>query len=363
MFPTTFAQIIGNEPIKKQLARMIAKRAIGHALCFAGPEGIGKSLFAWALSAQLMEQMDPGKNHPLKIQKGQHPDIHVYRPEGKLGLHSIQSMKEFSDEVYLPPFEASWKTFIIHDADRMLSTSANALLKTFEEPPPRTLIILLSRSKASLIPTILSRCSTLHFQSLSKEEIDAFLKTRTQLNEEERIKIASLAQGSAARAGRLAEGGGELRLQLLDLLARSPLGNYRQLKEGVQEINAQIEAAKKQAEEAIELQTDQMTASQRNALEKELEGFVATAQAQEATSLFETLLSWFRDLQVLFLGGSRDHLTNPDYFEDLEQIVQRGKFNGLGEIQQAVDEAYLSLKRSTSLTVCLETLFLKLGVV
>lgn len=363
MFPTTFAQIIGNETIKKQLTQMVAKRAIGHALCFAGPDGIGKSLFAWALSAQLMEEMEPGKHHSHKIQKGQHPDIHIYRPEGKLGLHSIQSMKEFSNEVYLPPFEASWKTFIIHDADRMLSYSANALLKTFEEPPPRTLIILLSRSKASLMPTILSRCSTLHFQSLSKEEIETFLKTRTQLEEGERIKIASLAQGSAARAARLAEGGGELRAQVLNLLARSPLGNYRQLKESVQEINTQIEAAKKQTEEAIEMQTDQMTASQWNALEKELEGLVAVSQAQEATALFETILSWFRDLQVLFLGGLRDHLTNPDYLEDLEQTVQRGKFKGLEEIQRAIEEAYLSLQRSTSLTVCLETLFLKLGVV
>ncbi len=84
-------------------------------------------------------------------------------------------MRQLSEEIYLPPYEANWKVFIIHDADRMLSYSANALLKTFEEPPPRTLIILLSRSQASLLPTIVSRCYTLHFQNLPSSLIQNFL--------------------------------------------------------------------------------------------------------------------------------------------------------------------------------------------
>ena len=141
MNPWCFSQIIGNEEIKKRLTRMLSKRAIGHALLFSGPDGIGKSLFAWAFAAQLMAEYDPEIDHARKIQSGQHPDIHIYRPEGKIGLHSIQSLRQLSQEVHLPPYEASWKVFIIHDADRMLSYSANTLLKTFEEPPPRTVII------------------------------------------------------------------------------------------------------------------------------------------------------------------------------------------------------------------------------
>ena len=366
MIPTDFSQIIGNDPIKNQLNSMVSKRAVGHALCFAGPEGIGKSLFAWALSARIMAEFDPGKDHARKIQIGQHPDIHVYRPEGKLALHSIQSMRQLSDEVSLPPYEASWKAFIIHDADRMLSYSANALLKTFEEPPPRTLIILLSRLKTALMPTILSRCSTLHFQSLADREIDQFLKKRYSLEDEPRTRIVRLAQGSAARAVRLAEQGDEVRTQLLNLMAQGPLGNYKRLKEGVQALSEQVESAKKHAEESAKgelsaTQGDQMNAAQRTALEKELEGITALALAQEAKALFEMILSWNRDLQVLLLGGSNSHLTNPDYAEYLEQAVQRGEFLPLAQVQQAVNEAYLSLQRSTSLAICLETLLLKLG--
>lgn len=366
MHPIDFTQIIGNEPVKDHLNRMISKQAVGHALCFAGPEGIGKSLFAWALAARIMTAFDPGKEHARKIQAGQHPDIHVYRPEGKLGLHSIQSLRQLSDEVYLPPYEASWKAFIIHDADRMLNYSANALLKTFEEPPPRTLIILLSRSQAALMPTILSRCSTLHFQSLSCTEIDEFLKHRFSLEDSVRAKIARQAQGSIGRAVKLAEQGDNARTQLLNILAQGPLGNYRMLKEGVQSLNEHVEETKKLTEEAAKeelclAQADQLTAAQRHSLEKELDGLTALALAQEAKIIFEIILSWYRDLHVLLLGGSSVHLTNPDYEEHLEQAVQRGECKSLEFVRRGVEEAYLALQRSTSLSICLETLLLKLG--
>ena len=64
---------------------------------------------------------------------------------------------------------------------------------------------------------------------------------------------------------------------------------------------------------------------------------------------------------MLLLGGPAAHLTNPDYEEPLEQAVQRGEFMPLDQVRQFVEEAYLALQRSTSLTICLETLLLKLG--
>ena len=256
--------------------------------------------------------------------------------------------------------------FIIQDADRMLSTSANALLKTFEEPPPRTVIILLSRSHAALLPTILSRCCTLHFHALSFEEIDTFLKLRYPLEDDPRSHIVRLARGSIGRASRLAEQGDVIRRQLLDVLAHGSLGNYRALKESVQALSAQVEANKTRAEEAAKSQlcqmaAEQLTAAQRASLEKELEGVVTLVLVQEAQALFEMILSWYRDLQVLRLGGSFSHLENPDYVELLEQAVQRGEFIPLDQVQRHIEEASLALQRSTSLSICLETLLLKLG--
>lgn len=365
MHPTNFSQIIGNEAIKRQLSAMVSKRAIGHALLFAGQQGIGKSLFAWALAASVMSEYDPGRDHARKIQAGLHPDIHVYRPEGKLGLHSIQSLRQLSQEVSLPPFEASWKVFIIHDADRMLSYSANALLKTFEEPPPRTIIILLSRSQMALMPTILSRCSTFHFQSLPADLIEKELKERKLLDDTSRPGIARLAQGSLGRALRLAEHGDGFRTEILNLLAKGRLGNYKVLRESILALVEKVEAAKKQAEdhakeELCQSQGENLSALQKSAIEKELEGMTALALAQEAQAIFELILSWTRDLHVLLLGGRPADLVNPDYLMDLEQAVQRGEVQPLDQVYKAVEEAYLTLQRSTPLSLCLETLLLKL---
>jgi DNA polymerase III subunit delta' len=365
MNPTCFSQIIGNEEIKKQLSRMISKRAIGHALLFAGPNGIGKSLFAWALAAEIMKAYDPNKDHARKIASGQHPDVHLYRPEGKLSLHSIQALRQLSQEVYLPPYEASWKVFIVHHADRMLSYSANALLKTFEEPPPRTLIILLSHSHAALLPTILSRCSTLHFRPLPSALIQEFLQKHDQLEESVKEKIVRQAQGSIGRATKLAEHGDAARTSLLNLLAHGLFANYRSLQAGIQAVTEQVENAKKQAEEAAKeelyiFSADQLSVQQQHALEKEVEGLTALAMAQEAEALFEVILFWYRDLQLILLGGPSSYLANPDYRAELEQAVQRGEAKSLDQVYRAVENAHLALQRSTSLSLCLETLCLKL---
>lgn len=365
MNPTCFSKIIGHEEIKKQLECKISKKMIGHALLFAGPAGIGKSLFAWALAARIISEYDPGKNHLYKIEAGRHPDIHVYRPEGKLGLHSMQAMRQLIEEVYLPPYEANWKIFIIHDAERMLSYSANALLKTFEEPPPRTLIILLSHSHAALIPTILSRCCILHFRLLSPQLINDFLRQNYQLEKIACDKIVRQAQGSLGRAVRLVTQGDMIRTTLFNLLAQRPFIDYRSFQESIQMISEQIELSKKQAEESskeevCQISMDLLSAQQKHIIEKELEGLIAIALMQEAQILFEYILSWYRDLQLILLGGSSSYLFNPDFQSDLEQAVQRGEFKPIDQVFQAVEDAYLALQRSTPLALCLENLFLKL---
>ncbi len=365
MSATQFSQIIGNEEIKIQLTRIIERRAIGHAFLFSGPEGIGKSLFATAFAAQMMHAYEPGKPHLEKISKSQHPDIHVYRPEGKLGLHSIQSLRQLSEEVHLPPYEASWKVFIVHDADRMLSTSANALLKTFEEPPPGTLIILLSHSAGLLLPTLLSRCSAFHFKALKEQEIVDYLSTNLNLDFEKTKKIASHAKGSINHAIRLATQGDDLRIALLDLFAKGKFYDFRALQKGIQSLTEKIESTKKQAEEASrdelkKMTQDSLSAVQQHAFEKEIEGLTALAFVQEARSLFETIADWYRDLQFLLLGGSPDRLTHPEFETELVQAVQRGEVKPLDQVYQAIENAYLSLQRSTSLPLVLENLFLTL---
>src|SRR3989304_6614260 len=130
-----FDDIIGNDLIKDKLKGSLENNTISNTILFSGPEAVGKSLFATVLAGRLMhpeEDIDPSALK--KIQANNHPDLHIYEPEGKTSHHSIASIRNLVEQVFMAPFEAKAKIFIIKDAHRMLIPSANALLKTLEEP-------------------------------------------------------------------------------------------------------------------------------------------------------------------------------------------------------------------------------------
>src|SRR3990167_9439119 len=100
-----FGSLLGNQPIKAYLTQAIEQNRLPHALLFTGLEGIGKRLFAQHLAAALL-------NSPLeRIEKGHHPDFHPLFPDGKVGLHSIETLRALIEEVHSAPFESSGKVF------------------------------------------------------------------------------------------------------------------------------------------------------------------------------------------------------------------------------------------------------------
>lgn len=364
-----FDSIVGNERIKGYLTRMIAKGEVGNSLLFAGPQGIGKSLFAAAFAKMLLCQDDPKGSHLHKLNAGTHPDIHIYSPEGKIGMHSIAAMRALSEEVYLPPHEAARKVFIIHDADRMLAYSANALLKTFEEPSLDTVIILLSSAPDLLLPTIISRCSAFQFHPLSDEEIIMLLMSSKQLPLEKAKGIAALSQGSVSKAYRLCQGKQDpMRSAVLQMLAAGKFSNYSRLMAKAKEFAEFVEVSTKRVEESSKQELlkgfcDKLSAFQRESVEKELEGIAAMQSMHEVEVLSDALLSWYRDLHLLSVGGDEKYLFNVDFLEDLRKAKSKGEeLVSLEDLQEAIKTTKLALSRSIGLTLCFENLFLRLNL-
>lgn len=359
VYPTSFDQLIGNEAVKRYLNSTIQNAAVGHAFLFSGPEGVGKSLFARAFAAGVMAAKGE-KEQIRKLALGIHPDLHVLQPEGKVGLHSIESLRRFGEEVYYPPYESLWKVFIIDDADKMSTYSANALLKTFEEPPENTLIILLTNLKSSLLPTILSRCRIIHFSPIEERMIKDYLVDSRRVEEKTATLAAYLAEGSISRA--LAETEElplEIRCRLLNLLAQGKLGSFRLLSEAAETIAKLVQKAREEEEgRHRKLDGGTFSVSQKEQLEKEAEGRGAILTGRLVNSLFATFQSWFRDLELLRIGGTKKMLLNPDFHAALEQEVQRGEVYSLKEIEKLLGAVGLSFKRFTPLSICLETLFL-----
>lgn len=358
------SEIIGNSDIKKYLQRIVMSNRIGNSLLFSGPDGVGKGLFALELATMLL-----GEENRERIFHRNHPDVRELRPEGKVAMHSMDALRSFISDVNLAPFEAKRKVFILLSADRMLPTSSNALLKTFEEPPQDTIIILLTSSPELLLPTILSRCSKISFKPVPEMELVAWLQNHHQVSsEKEACKVARLSKGSPGMAFKLlSEGENTMRAKLLNALCRAPFAHYGELKECVDSLTAEIDRIKKENEESVratlvEAYQSDASAAQKAAVEQEVQGMASIQSMHEIEAFFKHFLSWFRDLHLLQLNGNRALLMNPDFEPELATVAQRGNLADLEVIQQSIKEARTSIQRFTSVPAVLEALFLKTGV-
>ncbi|MDQ3767745.1 MAG: DNA polymerase III subunit delta' [Actinomycetota bacterium] len=171
---------------------------VPHAWLLLGPTGSGKRATALAMAAAFNCPELPGVGCGVcftctRIIKGRHPDLHQIAPEGQ--VISVETIRTgVIPEAARSPFEGRRKVFVIEEAERMHPSAQNALLKTLEEPPEDTIILLVSDQEDELLETVRSRCRVVHFQRVACEAIQGILE-------------AEGAEASAARlAARIADG-------------------------------------------------------------------------------------------------------------------------------------------------------------
>jgi DNA polymerase-3 subunit delta' len=198
-----FSTIEGHERSIRILQRAIANNALAHAYLFSGQAGIGKKKTALALAAAV-NCLNAGPEGGCgecpscrKVDTLGHPDVHVLVPDGD--EIKIDQIRQVQADFALKPFEGTKKVLIVDNAESMNAASANAFLKTLEEPPGDALIILITAMPQSLLPTIRSRCQEVTFHPLPRNTLARALVQMRGLSEEDAWFIAALAQGSMGR--------------------------------------------------------------------------------------------------------------------------------------------------------------------
>lgn len=177
-----------------------------------GPAEVGKRtaalLFAQAINCLHPETGGCGScRECTAIIAGNHPDVRVWDvPEGEKTF-KIEQVRELQHAVSFHPYQGRRKVHILAAMDAIGPAGANALLKTLEEPPPETVLVLLATSLDTVLPTLVSRCQVLQFGLMPVEAIAEALTLRRGVEAETAMAIAFQSQGRLGRAFTLAEAG------------------------------------------------------------------------------------------------------------------------------------------------------------
>jgi DNA polymerase-3 subunit delta' len=244
-----FADVVGHGRVTALLARAAESGRLPPALLFAGPEGVGKRLVALELGRLLLCQgearpcgrcrhcqligralhdlperrataleepkQETGLDHRL------HPDMLLVEPWRSANKPAIklEQARDVAAEMLGLPFEARARFFVIDEAEALTEQAMNALLKSLEEPPATSHVVLVTSAPQALLPTIRSRCQLVRFERLPAAELERHLREAGGLSAEEAHLRAALSGGSLGAALAFeSDAYRELREQLLALL-------------------------------------------------------------------------------------------------------------------------------------------------
>lgn len=334
----SFSALREQKAIADQLRRSLERGRLAHAYLFAGPRGSGKELTARTL-AKALNCLE--KKHDCcdrcdscrRVDEAVHPDVYWVRPESKSRRITVEQVREFERAVNLKPTMARVKVGVIVDADCLGEEASNAFLKTLEEPPPQTVILLLSAQPQRLLPTILSRCLRIPFGPTADRAVSPY-----------RARLLPLLAKFSPRGEEKVAGSYQL---LADVSAM------------LQEIRADLRQ-RIEAEANLE-RYEELDPKVRERLEEQLEARIEGEYRAAREQVLEEIYSWFGDVLLCVVGADERLLEHRDQVNST-----RGAAAGLTHEQaatnlDAIEQIRDSLARNIAETLALEVGFLKLA--
>jgi DNA polymerase-3 subunit delta' len=204
---TAFDRIVGHAHAKAVLTTALAAERVAHAYLFHGEAHIGKFLTAMAFAKMGLcphPKIGRASGRPtlascgqcpscLAVDSGSHPDLQAVRPDGV--QIKIGQIRDLQNSIVFKPMTGTRKWFLMDEADAMNPEAANCFLKTLEEPPDHSVLILISARPQALLPTILSRCQAVRFSPPPLEALSPWLQKQRGMSPEEARLLATLSMG------------------------------------------------------------------------------------------------------------------------------------------------------------------------
>ena len=327
-----FDDIIGCETIIGHLKTAIAERKPSHAYIFCGEEGSGKKLLADRFASGLLCEGEGDKPCGscipcMQTQSGSHPDI-IYVTHEKKNITVGDIRTQLVQDIAVRPYSGPFKIYIVDDADRMNEEAQNALLKTLEEPPEYSVILLLARTTGAFLQTILSRCVILRFVPIDNARIKDYLIKRLQIADYYAKLCAAFSNGSIGRAVKYAssEEFAHGRDLIIDLVKR----------------------------------LDRMTQADIAAVLSQLN----PAKSQEGTLSFDDYLDllglWYSDVLIYKAAKDPNKLIFLSEIKEISRQASVLSYERLNGIIEAIDRTRARLRANVYFDVAVELLLIKL---
>jgi DNA polymerase-3 subunit delta' len=333
----SWSRIRGHDALVQSFRSVFRRGRLAHAYLFTGPAGVGKQLFARELAKALLCENAGPENLAAcdecpschQVDAGSHPDFFsARRPEDKLEF-PVAVIRELCRNLSMKPARGGYKIAILDNADDLNEESANCFLKTLEEPPPRSVLILIATNPEMQLWTIVSRCQVIRFAPLHTALVADILRQQGKVDRAVIDRLARLSGGSPAQAQALADPAlWEFRRTLLQALTQSPLDTVALARQWIQFV-----------EEA---------------------GKDGASQRPRASLVLRFLID-FLNGALRFSVGAKPELAEPDDRRFLEALNQQASPDLVLELLELCLDADRQIDRRVQLVLILEALVDALG--
>lgn len=324
-----FSDIIGHDRPKALLQAALRHDRIAHAYLFHGDDGIGKRLvavrFAQAINCEAGDGMDAcgSCRSCAQIEARTHPDFFVIEPDRTLPnpVIKIEQVRELEQQIVYQPLVARKRIILIDEADRMSLSAANALLKTLEEPPDHSVLLLVSSRPSALPATVRSRCQSLRFAPPARAQVEAALIARRGIAPADARLLAATSQARLGAA-----------------LAMDPTATRA----------ADDELSALASPETLRSASAVLTAAE------------ALHKSDRGPEVLDWLAQWVRDLLLVSVGAEEDHLIHADRLPRLKATARGVPTERLAALLDEIDTFQRSAGRNLNFQMALETVLLRL---
>ncbi len=321
-----FGDIIGQEQIREHLQTALQTRRISHAYLISGERNSGKEFIAKVFAMAL--QCEKGGVEPCQechsckqALSGNHPDIIRLVPE-RPNLISVEDIRsKINADMGIKPYQGPYKIYLISEGEKMTPQAQNALLKTLEEPPAYGVILILTNSLESMLPTILSRCVQLHMKPVPDALVKKYLMETLRVPDYKAEVCTAFARGNVGRA---------------KLLASSE--EFDKVKEEAVTLLKYIH----------EMELSEIVAAIKKITEYQL----------DVTDYLDILSIWYRDVLLFKAMNDANHLIFREEIQYIKKVADRSSYEGIEKILEALDKAKARLAANVGFDLTMQLLLM-----